>query len=231
MEKLDNLSQRQAVTILRFLYPIWMVFGIFSIMYVPSTLIVHGDAATTASNILANQFLFRMGIVGSLITQLIFILAVLFLYRLFEPINKSHSLLMVVLGLVSVPIAMLNALNEVAVLLLLNGTGHLTVFEPSQLQSLMMFFLDLNEQGIIIASIFWGLWLFPLGYLIYKSGYFPKIIGILVIIGGFGYTLGSFVHLLLPNLEVLLSVFGIMTFGEVIFLGWLLIKGAKLPQS
>jgi hypothetical protein len=95
----------------------------------------------------------------------------------------------------------------------------------------MMFFLNLNDQGILIASIFWGLWLFPLGYLIYKSGYFPKVIGIFVLIGGIGYTLGSFLKLLLPDSVVILSVLEIMTFGEVIFLIWLIIKGAKLPDT
>ncbi len=126
---------------------------------------------------------------------------------------------MVVLALVSVPIAMLSSLNLVAALYLLDS--------PEQ----MMLFLNLNAQGIVIASIFWGLWLFPLGYLIYKSGYFPKIIGLLVIVAGIGYTLDSFLKLLLPEFERILSVLEIMTFGEIIFLIWLLIKGAKLPKT
>lgn len=126
---------------------------------------------------------------------------------------------MVVLALVSVPIAMLSSLNLVAALYLLDS--------PEQ----MMLFLNLNAQGIVIASIFWGLWLFPLGYLIYKSGYFPKIIGLLVIVAGIGYTLDSFLKLLLPEFEVILSVLEIMTFGEIIFIIWLLIKGAKLPET
>lgn len=219
MKKMENISQHQTVTILRFLYPIWAIMGAFSIMYVPSALIVPGNAATTASNIISNEFLFRAGIAGSLITQLIFIFAALFLYKLFEQVNKNQSLLMVILALISVPIAMLNTLNSVAALLSLKNAEQ------------MMFFLDLNAQGIIIASIFWGLWLFPLGYLIYKSGYFPKIIGISVIIGGIGYTLGSFMKLLMPNLGLFLSLLEIMTFGEIIFLVWLLIKGAKFPQN
>ncbi len=219
MEKMENMSQHQTVTILRFLYPIWAIMGAFSIMYVPSALIVPGNAATTASNIISNEFLFRAGIAGSLITQLIFIFAALFLYKLFEQVNKNHSLLMVILALISVPIAMLNTLNSVAALLSLKNAEQ------------MMFFLDLNAQGIIIASIFWELWLFPLGYLIYKSGYFPKIIGISVIIGGIGYTLGSFMKLLMPNFGLFISLLEIMTFGEIIFLVWLSIKGAKFPQN
>lgn len=213
------MTQQKAANILRFLYPAWILFGIFGILYVPSALVVQGDAAATANNILSNEFLFRAGIVGSLITQLIFIFAALFLYKLFEPVNKTHSLLMVVLALVSVPIAMLNTLNSVAALFLLDN--------PEQ----MMFFLRLGDQGIIIASIFWGLWLFPLGYLIQQSGYFPKIIGTAVIIGGIGYTLGSFIKLLAPDLEALLSLLEIMTFGEIIFLGWLVARGAKLPLA
>jgi hypothetical protein len=213
------MSQKEVVKYLRVLYLLWFIFGMFSLVYVPSTLIVPANAATTASNIASNEFLFRGGIVGSLITQLIFIFAVLLLYKLFEKVNKTQSLLMVVLALVSVPIAMLNTLNRVAALL--------SVGNPEQ----MMFFLNLNAQGQVIASIFWGLWLFPLGYLIYKSKYFPKLVGIAVIMGGIGYVLDFFVKLLLPSLEVLLSISELLVWGEVVFLGWLVIKGAKLSKT
>jgi len=228
--RISDMSQREAVTVLRLLYPIWAVVAIFSIMYVPATLIVPGDATTTANNIMANELLFRMGIVGSLITQLIFIFAVLVLYKLFKPVNKNHASLMVIFALVGVPIAMLNTLNRVAALLLLNGADYLKVFEPDQLHTLVMLFLNLNEQGVLIASIFWGLWLFPLGYLIYKSGYFPRILGALVVIAGFGYLLGSFTHFLLPNYEVIFPVFELMAFGEILFILWILLKGAKIPE-
>ena len=216
---MEKLSLQNSVRILRILYPIWMAFGIFSIVYIPSMLLVAGNAAETASKILANEFLFRAGIVGGLITQLIFIFAVLLLYKLFESVSKNHSLLMLVLALVSVPIAMLNELNNVAALLLLKN--------PDQ----MMLFLDLHAQGVVIASIFWGLWLFPLGLLIYKSGYFPKIISMVVITAGLGYTLGSFSELLAPSSKPILFLFEFMTFGEVVFLLWLVVRGAKLPKN
>lgn len=227
---ITDLSQRKAVTILRILYPIWTIVGLFSIMYVPTNLIVPGDATSTANNIMTNGLLFRMGIAGSLITQLIFILVVLVLYQLFKTVYKNHALLMVIFALVSVPIAMINALNQIAALLLLNGGDFLNGLGTDQLHAQMMFFLNLNEQGIIIASIFWGLWLFPLGYLVYKSGYFPRILGILVIIAGFGYLLGSFVHLLSPTYKTVLQVLEILTFGEVIFIIWLIFKGAKIQK-
>lgn len=230
-----NLSQRKAVTILRFLYPIWFGVGLFGVMYVPTTLIVPGDAATTAGNIIAHEMLFRMGIVGSLLTQLIHIVAVLLLYKLFESVNKNHALLMVVFGLVGVPIAMLNTLNRFAALVLLNGAEYLKVLGTDQLHIQMMFFLDLNKQGQSIATIFWGLWLLPLGYLIYKSGYFPRILGVLVMAGCFGYVLDAFTHFILPNYAnyegILMPAVILLTIGEVIFMGWILFKGAKIPET
>lgn len=226
-----DLTQQKAVTILRILYPIWAIVGLFSIMYVPATLFVAEDATATASNILANESLFSMGIAGSLITQLILIVVVLVLYKLFKPVNKNHASLMVIFALVGVPIAMLNTLNRIAVLLLLSGADYLKVFGADQLQALMMFFLNLNEQGVIIASIFWGLWLFPLDYLIYRSGYFPKIFGILMVMAGFGYLIGSFMHILLPNYEAIAPVLELMTVGEIVFMGWVVLKGAKISSK
>ena len=231
---ITDLSQRKAVTVLRFLYPIWFVVGLFSVMYVPATLIVSGDATTTANNIMANELLWRMGIAGSLIVQIVQILVVLVLYKLLKPVNKNHALLMVVFALVGVPISMLNTLNRVAALLLLKGTDFLKVLGADQLHIQTMFFLNMNEQGVVIATIFWGLWLFPLGYLVYKSGYFPRIIGVLVMMGGFGYVLDASTHLLLSNYanyEAILSpVVLLLTIGEILFMGWLLIKGAKIPE-
>jgi len=228
-------SKRKAVTVLRVLYPIWFVAGLFGVLYVPATIIVAGDAMTTASNILANELLFRMGIVGSLAVQVIQIFVVLLLYKLFKSVSKSHASFMVVFALVGIPIAMLNTLNRLATLLVLNGADYLKVFEANQLQALVLLFLNLNEQGQVIATIFWGLWLFPLGYLIYKSGYFPRLLGIWVIIGGVGYVLDSLTHFVLPNYAnyeaVLLPVVTLMTLGEILFGAWILLRGAKIPET
>ena len=232
--RIADLSQRKAVTALRFLYPLWFVIGPFSLMYVPATLIVSGDAATTATNIMANELLFRMGIAGSLITQIIQIFVVLLLYKLLKPVSKNYASLMVVFALVGIPMAMLNTLNQVAALILLNGADFLKVLGTDQLHIQMMFFLDLNKQGIFIPTIFWGLWLFPFGYLIYKSGYFPKILGVLVMIGCIGYLLDSFSHILLSNYAhyeaILDPVILLLIFGELPFMVWVLLKGAKIPE-
>ncbi len=225
-----NISQQKAVTILRFLYPIWAVFGIITLQYIPSKIVVAGDAIATATNIVSNQVLFSISIVGSLISQLIHILVVLVLYKLFKSVDKDQALLIVVLGLVGVPITMLGTLNQAAAMVLAKGTGYLSAFDPSQLQALMMFFLDLFKKSEIISWLFWGLWLFPQGILINKSGYFPKLFGVLMMLAGFGYFLGSFVYFLLPNNEVISSILNTLTIGEVVFMAWLMIKGANFKK-
>ena len=135
---------------------------------------------------------------------------------------------MVVFALAALPIAMLNELNHFAVLLLLNGTDYLKVFSVDQLYSQVMFFLDLGHYGAFIAAIFWGLWLLPMGYLVFKSGFLPRIIGILLIIAGFGYVIDSFALFLLPDLNIDISQFTFI--GELLMLLWLLIKGVNIEQ-
>jgi hypothetical protein len=126
---------------------------------------------------------------------------------------------MLIFALVSVPIAMISTLGRIAALELAGNNNEL-----------MLLFLKLNDQGIIIASIFWGLWLFPLGNLIRQSGYFPKFIAPAVMFGGVGYFFGSFAQLIMANHEKIMPLFGILTLGEIVFIFWLIIKGAKLPE-
>ena len=221
-------SPKKTARIAGFLYLIMFPLGLFGMMYVPSILIVPGDAATTANNIMASESLFRLSIVTALILQIINTLLVLVLYKLLKPVNKNHALLMVIFLLVGVPIAMLNQLNQFAALLLLSGADYLAVFTADQLQALVPLFLDLHEHGVSIAGIFWGLWLFPMGYLVFKSSFLPRILGILLIIGCFGYLIESFTFFLLPNYEVTIALF---TFwGEVLLPLWLLIKGVNVEQ-
>lgn len=215
----QNSRKKKIATSLRVLYPIWAIVGIVGLLYVPSKLIVIENPILTAQNIENNEGLFRLGIASSLITQLLFIVVALLLYKFFESINKTQASLMAILALVSVPISMLNTLNRVAALQALD--------QPDQ----MMFYVNMNSEGITIASIFWGLWLFPLGYLVYKSGYFPKLIGIAAIIGGIGYTVGSFTKILTPEFHGLIEICEYLTFGEIIWLLWLIIRGPKWPKE
>lgn len=206
---------KKNVTILRVLYPVWAIVGMFSIIYVGNELIALENPSFTASCIIENELLFRSSVVGSLITQLLFIFTAWYLFQLFKEIKRKTAQMMLLLALVSVPMTMLNELGKLAAL------DHLE--NPEQ----MMFFLNMHSNGIIISSIFWGLWLFPLGSLIYRSKMFPKVIGILVMIGGVGYMFGSFISLLAPDNKVIQETLEYLTMGEVIWMLWITIRGAN----
>ena len=210
------------------LYLLMFSLGILGILYVPSTLIVSGDAAATANNIMASESLFRLSIVSALLIQIVQIFLVLVLYKLLKPVNKIYALFMVVFALAAVPIAMLNELNNIAALLLLKGSNFLTIFKADQLHAQVMFFLDLHEHGIFIAQIFWGLWLYPMGYLVFKSNFIPKIIGIFLIVACLGYLLGFVKFFIFPNFDLVLIEY--MSLGEIPIIFWLLIKGVNVEQ-
>ena len=209
---------RPLTTTLRILYPIWAMVGMFSLIYVPSQVFVQGDITETAARIQSMEGLFRLGILGSLVTQLIFILTAWYLFRFFRETHQQAAQLMLILALVSVPMAMLNELFSLS---MLQSTDNL-----SQLQLLR----DLHRSGLQIVMLFWGLWLFPLGYLIMRSGYFPRIIGWFAIAGGVGYVLGFFLDMLGLQIEWLSTIAETLTLGEVLWLLWLIIAGARLPD-
>jgi hypothetical protein len=152
---------------------------------------------------------------------------VLALYRLFKPVNENHAKLLVILGaLVSVPIVFLNVVNEIAALILVSGADFLSVFQKSQLDALALLFIRLHGQGIIIAAIFWGLWLFPFGILIIRSGFIPRFLGILLFIAGSAWVASSFTSLLLPQYEHVVDQFAsVLAIGEMPTVFWFIIKG------
>jgi hypothetical protein len=209
-----------------FLYLLVIPLGIFGALYVPSKLIVPGNAAATARNLVASESLFRLGIVSDLLAPIVLILVVLALYQLLKPVNKTMALLMVMFVLVGAPMSMLNKLNQFAAIQLLSGADYLAVFTQEQLQALALLFLRLHNQASTIGFIFWGLWLFPLGYLVFKSGFFPRILGILLMIACVGYLTDSFATFLGYTVNV--GVFAAL--GEVLFILWLLIKGLNVDQ-
>ena len=147
------------------LYVVTSIFGFFAMGYVPSKLIVHGDAAATANNISASETLFRLGVASQLIGMAGFIFVALALYELFKEVDRRQAELMVILIVVSVPIAFLNEVNSMAALLLVRGADFLSVFEKAQRDALAMLFLNLHGRGLMFSELFWGLWLFPLGRL------------------------------------------------------------------
>ncbi len=210
------------------LYVLMSIPGVFALLYVPSKLIVHGDATATANNIAASETLYRLGIACNLVSQAGFIFVALALYELLKGVDQRQAVLMVILILVAIPIAMLNELNAIAALILVRGADFLSVFEKPQRDALAILFLNLHSYGFDVAAIFWGLWLFPLGLLVYRSGFLSRILGVLVMLNGFTYPVNSFTSLLLPQYEHIVSRWMMpLSFGELAFMFWLLIMGAK----
>ncbi len=212
-----------------FLYFMYMVITIPADALARSPLIVFGDAAATARNIMASEWQFRIGVVGDLVSAVFFLLAAWALYALLKPVNKDMALLFLLLNLGGVAVYSISLLNQFAAVLLLSGADALKVFQSDQLQSLAMFFLDLHDNGYWIAQIFFGAWLFPLGYLVYKSGFLPKILGIIMMIHFVGWTTTSLLYFLYaPGYTALTYVTYPLGFiSEFGLTLWLLIKGAK----
>lgn len=202
------------------------------LIYIPTALIVDGNAAATAHNILASETIFRACIVSELIGAIVFIFLVRALYRLLSGVNKTHASLMVTLVLVSVPITFLNVLNEIAALTLMHGAYSLSVFDNSQRDALAMLFLGLHGDGANVANIFWGLWLLPFGVLVMRSGFFPRILGLWLIADCFALVAVSLTGLLLPShLNVLNRVAILPELGELWMIAWLLIKGVRMAPA
>jgi Domain of unknown function (DUF4386) len=221
-------STKNTARLAGLLYLVNGVTGFFGIIYVPSKLIVSGNAPATANNILASERLFRLGIVSELICAAEFVFLLWVLYRLLGGVNKTHASLMVILGLVFVPIMCVNVLNEIAALTLLRGANFLSVFDKRQLEAMAVLFLDLHRYGYVVGWIF-GLWLFPFGVLVFRSGFLPRILGVLLIAACFGYLADSLTPLLLPNYAHIVGRFAsvALTLGEPAIILWLLIRGAK----
>jgi hypothetical protein len=169
---------------------------------------------------------FVSAFVSELVGAVIFIFVLLALYRLLKEVNRNHAALMVILGLVPVPIGFLNAVNNAAALTLLSGADYLSVFRTDQLHTLAMLFITLYGYGNIVAQIFWGLWLFPFGLLVYRSRFLPRILWL--ILNCFAYLAISFTTLLLADYRGVVSRAVIPALlGELAIVLWLLIMGAK----
>ncbi len=212
------------------LYVLMSIPGVFALIYVPGKLIVHGNPAATANNIAAFETLFRLGIAAQLISQVGFIFVALALYDLFKGVNQRQASLMLGLIVVSIPITFLNELNAIAAVLLVRGVDFLSIFDKPQREALAMLFLNLHGSGFDVAEIFWGLWLLPLGLLVYRSRFLPRFLGIWLILGGLAYVILSLTGVVLPQYQGKVFTFSQPAlFGELVFMFWLLIMGAN-PQ-
>lgn len=210
------------------LFVLIFILGMSTEPFIRPGMIVPGDAAATVRNIAASEALFRLSVVSDLIRRALLMILPLILYRLLKPVNKTIASLMVIFALVCVPVSLFNELNHFAILLLSSGISYLPAFKADQLNTLVAFLLELRTYGTFIAQFF-SFWVLLLGYLVFKSGYLPRILGIFLMVGGLCYTALAVLFFLSPNIDA--TVFGVFTFlAESLFYLWLLIKGVNVKM-
>jgi len=221
---------KKAARIAGAIYLSMVVTGPFSLIYVPNKLVVRGNAAATADNILAHETMFRLAILADLTGAVIFICLGIALYKLLSDVSRTWAGLMIAFVVVSAAVGFLNTLNNIAALTLFRGADFLAVFDKPQRDALAYLFVRLHSQGILINEIFWGLWLFPFGLLVFRSGFLPRFIGVWLMINCFGYVALSVTALFFPDYyEAAFKWAQPVLFGELAIMLWLLIKGAKVP--
>ncbi|MDR1200404.1 MAG: DUF4386 domain-containing protein [Tannerellaceae bacterium] len=230
---MENINESKKIARIAGIWYLVLAIGAgYSWMFI-TNVYVDGNATLTAENIIRSDFRYIIAIIFSIIGQLAFILLGLTLYRLLKQVNKDISKIMVTLVLVSIPIMFVAIIIETGALLVLKRADYLNVFTIEQIQSIAMTFVSLHITGVHIVTIFWGLWLFPLAYLVYKSNFIPKAIAILLILSGICYCIGSMSSLISPGfyakIEPILSI--PETIGEVSLLLWLLIKGVSVRNN
>lgn len=225
-----NYSRRKLARLAGFIYLLLIIFGVLGIAYIPSELIDWNNASKTLSNISDNTALFQLGIILSIFCYLSYLFLVIVLFQLLKSVNKNLAWLMLILVLVSVPIALVSVISNIDVLSLLKETEYLSILDPNLLKAKVMLSLDSYNNGIIVAQVFWGLWLFPFGYLVYKSNFLPKFLGIMLMVGCFYYFMDSMAQIAFPSyldgiINSILSYCAMI--GEFGICLWLLILGDK----
>jgi hypothetical protein len=222
----------KAARVAGFVYLSMVLTGPLSLIYIPGKLIVRGNAAATAANILNHETMFRLWIIGDLWTSVIFICLGVALYHLLGSVSRPWALLMLGFVLVSAAVGFLDTLNNIAAGILFHVPDFLSVIDKTQRDALGMFFVRLHSQGTFINELFWGLWLFPFGLLVFRSGFLPRFIGAWLMINCFAYLILSPIALFAPAYyEAAFRYATPVLCGEMAIMLWLLGKGAKAPPA
>lgn len=226
MDSLQKLARMAGLQ-----YLVIVITGFYGILYVSSQITVKSNAAATMQNMLNHEFLFRSGITAKLIGTIAFVFLVLVLYRIFKSTHEYRAKLMVFLVIVQIPIVFVLVTFNFSALMVAKGSLLPSLFITER-QEFVYFLLRTYKLGIIILMIFWGLWLIPFGQLVLKSGYMPKFIGYLLIIGGWAYVIESLDYILLDEKLSLITdyTFVLYAVAELSTVAWLLIKGIKTPK-
>ncbi len=231
-ERGDASSIRKAARLAGSLYFVMSILMVFAFMYAPRAFIVNGDPAATAHKIIEGEQMYRLTILASLVSQVLFIIVALTLYHLFRDVDMWMARLMAVLVCVGVACDLVVVANRMAPLDLLIGNDFLSVFTRPQLEALSLAFLYLGGNLSVLLTSFWGLWLIPFGILTIKSGFFPKILGILLMLAGVGYIVTCLAFFVAPaQMGVIRQIMTPLYFGEVPIILWLMVVGAKVPEG
>jgi hypothetical protein len=213
-------------------YFVFAALGILSFVGAFGTFVVRDDGAATLQRIADHEFLYRLAILNDFITHVLFIVVVILLYELFRGVNRRAALLMVFFVIVPVAAQIANMVDDMVPLTLLRQSGVLGAFEPAQRNDLALATLRLHANAAALAIPFWGLWLFPFGTLVMRSGYFPRVLGLLLVLAGVGYLMTGVARILFPDhVDMVSKVAMPLYFGEVPIIFWMMIKGARVPGA
>jgi hypothetical protein len=226
-------SPKRLARIAGILYLLVGIFGGFAEGYVEPKMYVAGNAAATAGNVVANSGLLRIGVVADLLDGTVFVFLALTLYILLKHVHKSVARAMLVLVAIATTITCLVAVFEFEGLRVATGAVNMAAFGTEGSNALVLLLLDTQHYGLLIAQIFFGLWLVPLGYLAYKSEMFPKTLGAVLIVGGVCYLVDLLAAFLLPDLSQRIHAFVVIpsAIAEVSTVLYLLVKGVKTPKA
>ncbi len=225
MESIRKTARRAGL-----FYLLVVLTGPFVLLYVPGKVFVHGDATATVNSILAHESLFRAGIAVGIVAEIFFVLTILTLYRLLKGVDAHLATLMVVAILIDVPLAFMGTANQVATLAFAHGADFLSVFDKPQRDAIVALLINVDQNGVLVSEVFWGLWLLPLGVLVYRSGFLPRFLGVWLFLNGVAYLVMSATGLFFPeHMTIVRNVTMPALFGEVVLMLWLLIMGARAP--
>ena len=225
-------STGRAARLAGLLYLPVVIGGPFVLLYVPGKVFVPGDASATVNSLLAHESLFRAGIAVGIVSELFFVGAILALYRLLRDVSQTLAALMALLILFDVPLAFPSTANQVATLTLARGADFLAVFDKPQRDALVLLLLKFDSAGALVSQVLWGLWLLPLGLLVHRSGFLPRLLGLWLLLNGLAYVAMSATGLFFPDhLKLVRNLAMPALFGEMALMLWLLIKGARRPVT
>lgn len=222
------ISLKQQARFTGIMYILFAASAIYGYMYAMKQINVSGNIVATAKNIVAQESLYRTSIATGVITNILFVIVVLMLYHLLKQSGIQMARLMVGLVMIGIPVVLVAVATKVTALYILKGEI-LTSFSTQQVQEIATGFIRLGNFGAQLSTILWGLWLFPLGLLVYRCGFIPKLLGILLMVNGVGYVVTGFAFIILPDLHGTISKVMYPTYflGEIPFMLYLAIKGIK----